>query len=400
MADTVSKASGPGTLPVFDVEQATRDRYAEAANTFEPTLCCPGSVKNTQYFEAIPDEILQKDYGCGDPTQWAQPGDVVVDLGSGPGKACYVIAQAVGAEGRVIGVDFNEPMLALARKYQQQVADTIGFANTRFVKARIQDLKLDLEAAEAWLRSNPMKTAEDMLAFDAACARLRREAPLIESDSVDLVVSNCVLNLVAQEQKQQLFAEIFRVLKRGGRAVISDITCDEDPTPAIRNDPDLWSGCIAGAFREDVFCKMFADAGFYGVEVLARDAEPWRTIDGVEFRSMTVRAFKGKQGPCLERHQAVVYNGPWRQVCDDDGHRYPRGQRVAVCDKTFKLLTSATGPYAGQFTAIEPHVETPLDQAQPFDCRRTTLRSPRETKGRDYRATDASAEDCGPDCCC
>ena len=116
-------------------------------------------------------------------------------------------------------------------------------------------------------------------------------------------------------------------------------------------------------------------------------------MDGIEFRSVTVVAYKGKQGPCLERNQSVVYRGPFRKVEDDDGHAYFRGERMAVCDKTFRLLQRA--PYSGMFDPIEPLQEIPLEDARPFDCRRSARRDPRETKGTDY---DATSESIGP-CC-
>jgi len=185
--------------------------------------------------------------------------------------------------------------------------------------------------------------------------------------------------------------------------VISDIVCDEDLSPEVLNDPELWSGCIAGAFREDRFLEMFEQAGFHGVEILSRSEPPWQTIDGIEFRAMTVRAYKGKQGPCLERNQAVVYRGPWKQVRDDDGHVLLRGERMAVCDKTYRLLTDPDGPYAGQVVGIEPREDVPLSEAKPFDCKGTTLRHPRQTKGQDYRATQTNGDAacCGPNgvCC-
>ncbi|MFN9968403.1 MAG: methyltransferase domain-containing protein, partial [Phycisphaerae bacterium] len=115
---------------------------------------------------------------------------------------------------------------------------------------------------------------------------LRREHPLIASDSVDCVVSNCVLNLVRQQDRHQLFAEIFRILKNGGRAAISDIVSDEDVPQDMRTNPELWSGCISGAFREDLFLKAFEEAGFHGIEIAKRQAEPWRTVEGLEFRSI------------------------------------------------------------------------------------------------------------------
>ena len=119
---------------------------------------------------------------------------------------------------------------------------------------------------------------------------------MVPDESVDCVVSNCVLNLVRPGDRRQLFAETFRVLRLGGRAAISDIVSDEDVPEHLQNDPELWSGCVSGAFREDRFLKAFEDAGFYEVQIAARQSEPWRTIEGIEFRSLTVVAHKGKQG--------------------------------------------------------------------------------------------------------
>lgn len=371
-------------------EESVLSRYARGAKAVEPALCCPISY-DRKWLEALPAEIVEKDYGCGDPTQWAREGDVVLDLGSGSGKACYILAQKVGARGRVIGVDFNDAMLQLARKYQIEMARKLGFANVEFKKGRIQDLALDIEALEGWLADHPVRSAADLVALEAHCDGLRLARPLVANDSVDLVVSNCVLNLVRPEHKTQLFGELHRVLRRGGRAVISDIVCDEDPTPEMVADPELWSGCISGAFREDRFLEMFEQAGFYGVEIATRAAQPWQTVGGIEFRSLTVRAFKGKEGPCLERNQAVVYRGPWNQVRDDDGHVLRRGARTAVCDKTFKIYTDPNGPYAAQVLGVEPLVEIPLEEAGLFECRGTALRHPRETKGAGYDATQAAA---------
>jgi len=242
---------------------------------------------------------------------------------------------------------------------------------------------------------------EELYEFEAECDRLRRERPLISDGEVDLVVSNCVLNLAKGEDKGRLFTEIHRVLKRGGRAVISDIVCDEDATESILADPQLWSGCISGAMREDVFLEMFERAGFYGVEILSRQAAPWQVIEGIEFRSVTVRAFKGKEGPCLERNQAIVYQGPWRCVCDDDGHTLYRGKRMAVCDKTFSILTDPAGPYAGRISPVPPREEIPIERADAFDCTRDAFRHPRETKGMEYQQSLPAAGEtaCGPGCC-
>lgn len=400
---TPRPAESDSSLAVnYDIEQAVRQRYEAGARQQEAALCCPTDGYEPQYLELLPSEIIEKDYGCGDPTRYVKAGETVVDLGSGAGKNCYILAQKVGATGRVIGVDFNDEMLALSRKYLDEMASKLGYRNVSFVKAKIQALDLDLDRVQAWLSQNPITGVADLDRFEAESTRLRQEHPLIPDNSVDVVISNCVLNLVRPQDKQQLFREIYRVLNRGGRAVISDIVCDESPTPAILNDPDLWSGCIAGAFREEEFLEMFEQAGFYGIEILVRQAEPWQVIDGIEFRSLTVRAYKGKEGPCWERNQAVVYKGPWKAVQDDDGHTLYRGQRMAVCDKTYHLYTSPDGPYHRDVVGILPLTEIPLETAPVFDCQRDTIRHPRETKGSEYRETipGGAASCCAPDSCC
>ena len=379
------------------VEAAVRQRYSKAAEAPEAELCCAVQYPK-EYLEAIPQEILDVDYGCGDPTPYVEAGQTVLDLGSGSGKMCYILAQVVGPEGRVIGVDCNERMLRLARRYQGEVANRLGYANVEFRCGLIQDLQLDLERLNEQLAGHAVRSVDDWLNLRQLEDTLRREAPLVADESVDCVVSNCVLNLVRPDDRRQLFNEIFRVLRRGGRAVISDIVADEPVPPHLMKDGHLWSGCISGAFVEEEFLEAFADAGFHGIEIAAWQSEPWRVVEGIEFRSVTVSAYKGKQGPCLERNQALIYRGPFSKVQDDDGHVFRRGQRVAVCDKTYRLLQQS--PYRGMFEPIEPREEVPLDEARPFECRRAKRRHPRETKGDAFDLTTAASDCCGPDGCC
>lgn len=391
----MQKSDSSGSLTV---ESAVYQRYASAAKALEPALCCPINY-SADYLQVIPDEIIERDYGCGDPTRFVNAGETVLDLGSGAGKLCYILAQVVGAGGRVIGVDCNQEMLSLARHHQAAVAERIGFANVSFRYGLIQDLSLDLDLLARELAEKPVRDPADWLALRSLEERLRRERPLVADESVDCVVSNCVLNLVRQQDRRQLFQEIFRVLRRGGRAAISDIVSDEDVPDDLQRDPELWSGCISGAYREDRFLQAFEEAGFHGISITKRQSEPWRTVRGIEFRSITVTAYKGKQGPCLERNQAVIYRGPFRKVEDDDGHVYLRGQRMAVCDKLDQLLRRE--PYAGQFDFVEPREIVPLEDARPFDCRPHATRSARESKGQEYRATSGTADPCcgANDCC-
>ncbi len=379
------------------VETAVKERYSSGAECCEPALCCPVDY-DPQYLQVIPSEVIERDYGCGDPSRHLRPGETVLDLGSGTGKICFIAAQVVGATGRVIGVDMTDAMLDVARRNAPVVAERIGFANVEFRKGRIQDLALDLERLDAELKARPIADANAFLRAGELAAELRVRHPLVADDSVDVVVSNCVLNLVEGRAKRQLFEEIFRVLRRGGRAVISDIVSDEEVPLAMQNDPELWSGCISGALTESGFVRAFVDAGFYGVRILTRDAEPWRTVQGIEFRSVTIEAFKGKQGACFERGQAVIYKGPFKKVLDDDGHAFERGERYAVCDKTFQLYRRE--PYREAFECIEPRTPIAPEEARPFDCSGIRLRHPKETKGQDYDATtDASQCRDGGDCC-
>jgi len=379
-------------------EAIVRERYAAGAKSPKAELCCPVNYES-DYLEVIPREVIERDYGCGDPSRYLREGETVLDLGSGTGKICFIAAQIVGPKGKVIGIDMTDEMLEVARRNAPIVAKRTGCANVEFRKGRIQDLALDLERLDQELERRPITNAASFLGADELAHELRVKHPLIANDSVDVVVSNCVLNLIEPKSKRQLFEEIFRVLKKGGRAVICDIVSDEPVPEELQDDPELWSGCISGALTEEGFLAAFENAGFYGIQILKRDAKPWRTVQGIEFRSATIEAFKGKQGECFERNQAVIYRGPFREVLDDDNHRMERGKRYAVCDKTYNLYKKA--PYSKCFEFVEPIVDVLPAEAKPFDCSRTSLRHPKETKGQDYDVTTKANNTCcdGGNCC-
>ncbi len=383
----------------FEIENAVRERYGAASQEKEDALCCPVDY-DPQYLKVLPLEIIERDYGCGDPSKFVKTGETVLDLGSGGGKICYIASQIVGETGKVIGVDANTEMLALANKYRASIGEKIGFQNVEFRYGKIQDLKLDLNLVDEYLKTNPIKTADDLFAYESFVTKIKKKKTLIADNSIDVILSNCVLNLVKPEFKEQMFAEMFRVLRRGGRVAISDIVADEDVPEHLQNNAQLWSGCISGAFREDLFIEAFERAGFYGIEIVKRDEKPWRVVEGIQFRSLTVVAYKGKQGACWERNQAVIYKGPWKKVIDDDGHVLERGSRMAVCDKTFQIYKRE--PYASQIITVEPLADIPLENAEEFDCRRNAKRNPRESKGLEYNATDLSGAECcepGGNCC-
>ena len=301
------------------IESAVRDRYAKASQAHEACLCVPSDGYDARLLKVLPQEIIDRDYGCGDPSRHVRPGETVLDLGSGGGKVCYICAQKVGPSGRVIGVDFNPPMLELARKHQRPIGDALGYHNVEFRHGRIQDLRLDLDQLADWLAAHPVTDAAGYLALEEHVARIGSARPMIADASIDVVVSNCVLNLVGTAQKRDLFAEMSRVLKPGGRCVISDIVSDRDVPQALQDDPELWSGCISGAFREDRFTAAFADAGFTGVTTLERSADPWQTVGGIDFRSVTVAAYKGEPTVTLEPARRSLPLGTTAGGCGTDG---------------------------------------------------------------------------------
>lgn len=383
----------------LDVEGAVRQRYSNASQQVQASLCCPVDY-DPKYLKVLPRELIERDYGCGDPSKFVKQGEQVLDLGSGGGKVCYIASQVVGPAGAVTGIDMNGAMLELARKHRDDIGNRIGYHNVEFRQARIQDLALDLEKLEEYLVRNPVSNLCDWSRVEAYADELRANSPMIPSGSIDVVVSNCVLNLVKSNARKQLFEEVFRVLRRGGRIVISDILCDETIPVNLQNDPELWSGCISGAFVENEFLNALAEVGFYGIEILDRNVEPWAIVDGIEFRSVTVRAFKGKDGDCLDHNEAVIYRGPWKSVTDDDGHVLRRGEPMAVCRKTFEIYNRE--PYAGQIVAVPSRQDVSEDEAQPFSCQHSAVRDPRKTKGNSFHDTQLPKDSCcaGESGCC
>jgi ubiquinone/menaquinone biosynthesis C-methylase UbiE len=372
----------------MDTQAAVIERYSQGAKQRQPALCCPVNY-DQNLLAMLPQEIIEKDYGCGDPSSYVQAGDVVLDLGSGAGKICYMAAQLVGQHGQVIGVDMNDDMLALARQYQSEMAQKLGGDRVRFVKGRIEDLALDVNAMEKYLAAHPIKTADDLTKLEAWKSGQRLTNPQIADASVDLVISNCVLNLVDEGHKQCMVREIFRVLKPGGRVAISDIVSDESVPAHLKSDPMLWSGCISGAFQEREFLRAFQEAGFIAVSYAKWDAEPWQVVEGIEFRSVTLAAVKGAGTTCLDYGHAVIYRGPFSAVTDDENHIYPRGERMAVCERTFKLLTE--GPYKQDFIGITPNQRRePATWCAPVG----TLRPASETKGAAHGHAGAGAGCC------
>tara|TARA_Y100001978_G_scaffold186326_1_gene185993 strand:+ start:98 stop:886 length:789 start_codon:yes stop_codon:yes gene_type:complete len=240
-------------------KEAIQNRYGSAAIEKESCLCTPVSF-NPKYLDSIPKEVIERDYGCGDPTKYVKKNDVVLDLGSGSGKNSFICAQVVGRKGKVIGVDQNKDMLNLSRGAIGYVADKIGYKNTEFIEGSIE--KIDALNSE--------------------------NEPIIKSNSIDIILSNCVLNLVNPESRKSLLRNIKRVLKVNGRIAISDIVSNKKVPLTLQNDPDLWSGCISGAWYEPEFISDFEEMGFKNVKFAERSSEPWKIIEDIQFRTVTL----------------------------------------------------------------------------------------------------------------
>src|SRR5580765_2708374 len=165
-------------MKAINPESEVRQRYAAAAQAPVATLCCAVDYER-QHLKIIPEEVIQKDYGCGDPSRYLKPGETVLDLGSGTGKICFIAAQVVGAAGRIIGVDMTDEMLQVARRNAPIVAERLGYANVEFRKGRIQDLALDLELLDRELKAHPISGAAAFLAADELAEELRSTHPLV-----------------------------------------------------------------------------------------------------------------------------------------------------------------------------------------------------------------------------
>src|SRR6266536_3503291 len=159
-------------------ETIVRQRYAAGAKERAGKLCCPVNYESA-YLRIIPQEVIERDYGCGDPSRYLREGEIVLDLGSGIGKICFIAAQIVGPKGKVIGIDMTDEMLEVARRNAPVVAERIGYSNVEFRKGRIQDLTLDLELLDRQLKEHPIANAASFLAADELAEELRVKHPLV-----------------------------------------------------------------------------------------------------------------------------------------------------------------------------------------------------------------------------
>ena len=257
-------------MSATDIKDAVREQYGRAARAAAAGASCgcncgcspsdgPDPITANLYSDqetgGLPETAVLASLGCGNPTALAElkVGETVLDLGSGGGIDVLLSAKRVGPTGKAYGLDMTDDMLALARDNQRKA----GATNVEFLKGEIENIPLP----------------------DA---------------SVDVIISNCVINLSAD--KDRVFAEAFRVLKPGGRFAVSDVVTSGPIPEAIRKDLQLWAGCIAGALDEKEYRIKLAVAGFEAIGV-----EPTRI-----YRAEDARAFLGSAGADAERLAAEV----------------------------------------------------------------------------------------------
>lgn len=223
------------------LKQLVREKYSQIAQqdlVVNAASCCGATPSSKEVYNIMMDDYSQLDgyaqeadlgLGCGLPTAFAQiqPGDTVVDLGSGAGNDCFVARHETGAEGKVIGIDFTPAMVAKAREN----AFKLGYNNVEFIQGDIDNMPLP-------------------------------------SGIADVVVSNCVLNLVPN--KAAVMAEMFRVLKPGGHFSVSDVVLRGDLPEALRNDATMYAGCVAGAMQEHDYLSALQSAGLEDLAVQKR----------------------------------------------------------------------------------------------------------------------------------
>jgi len=234
------------------MRESVQDLYGKASQKENPELCCPTGYSD-QELEGLPDEVIKTSFGCGNPTSMSdlKKGDSVLDLGSGAGIDCFIAAKIVGPAGRVTGVDMTREMLEKANKNRKLVADYLGYDIVEFREGYLEELP-------------------------------------VEDGSVDLLISNCVVNL--SPDKEKVFSEMARVIKKGGHFVVSDIVSDVDVPRSMRANDQLWGECISGAVRRELFLELIEKAGFHSLQI---DKDfIWRKEEGISFSSVTIKGYR------------------------------------------------------------------------------------------------------------
>jgi len=338
-------APSPMTTNQADAEQRKLQAFVSeyygrllaSSADLKTNACCAGGAPPpwiTSRLAKVHPDVASRFYGCGFPIPQGLRGATVVDLGCGTGRDVFVIAQLVGPDGLVHGIDMTEEQLSLARDTSGWHAERFGYPkpNTAFHRGYVEDLR-SVGVADA---------------------------------SVDVVVSNCVVNL--SPRKDLVLAEAFRVLKPGGELYISDVFVDRRLPPEVATDPVLYAECLGGALYQADFVSLARRAGFLDPRVVSASPisiqhdEISSRVGAARFSSVTYRLFKldGLDEQCEDYGQSVVYRGGIEGAESvfwlDDHHAFERGRPERVCANTSAMLSSTRfAPWFDVIGARETH---------------------------------------------
>lgn len=302
---------------MHEIVQDYYGKQLQSSADLKTTACCdfssvPAWLK--PLLARIHPEVLSRYYGCGLVCPPLLQGCRVLDLGCGSGRDVYALAQLVGPEGEVVGVDMTDEQLAVAQAHQAWHAEALGYDNVRFFKGYIEHLdQLDLQPG-----------------------------------SFDVIVSNCVVNL--SPDKEAVLKGVYNLLKPGGEFYFSDVYADRRVPESVRNDPVLYGECLGGALYWNDFLRLAIDGGFADPRLvedrplLITDPELAPRAGNIGFYSATYRLFKldGLESACEDYGQAVIYNGSIREYPHgfmlDKHHLIENGRVFPVCGNTWRML--------------------------------------------------------------
>lgn len=314
---------------MYEVVQDYYGKALQSSSDLKTDACCDSSAMPDwlkPLLSKIHPQVLSRYYGCGLVCPDQLKGCRVLDLGSGSGRDVYALAQLVGPQGEVVGVDMTEEQLSVAESHRQWHAQQFGFANVRFLRGYIE----------------------------------RLDALDLEPGSFDVIVSNCVINL--SPEKEAVLRGVHRLLKPGGEFYFSDVYADRRVPEAIRRDPVLYGECLGGALYWNDFERLAHTAGFADPRLVEdrplaiTDAELAASTGNLRFFSATYRLFKidDLETACEDYGQAVIYSGtienrPHRFDLDKH-HAIETGRVFPVCGNTWRMLRDTR--FAGHFDFV------------------------------------------------
>ena len=303
----------------MEITKEVKEYYGQQikkTDDLKTNACCNLNSYPKIYYQNIHDDIKNSYYGCGLVVPDAIEKCQILDLGCGTGLDVYILSQMVGSNGSIIGLDMTAEQLSVARKHIQWHTEKFGFSqsNVKFIEGYIE------------------------LLGDYG----------IEKNSLDVVVSNCVINLCFDKKK--VFQEVYQVLKNGGEFYFSDVYCSRRVPTNLKDNKVLWGECLSGALYWNDFENLVRECGFVDPRVVTfnqitiNNKELEKLLEGYEFYSVTYRLFKidGLEPDCEDYGQAVIYQGSipghpnsWNL---DSHHEFIKGKISLVCGNTWKML--------------------------------------------------------------